>query len=128
MHIHSAFSSLAPAVGPLNIPKYPDIPGLFQFSGPLFHTSQWDHTVELYGKRVGIIGAGPSAIQPSTPVAERADTLIMFQQTVPYILGYENKSFSESFKVHTRSFPTQTIPRSVYANEQLFRIPLKMSR
>ncbi|CAN0605970.1 unnamed protein product, partial [Ectocarpus sp. 12 AP-2014] len=44
------------ATGILHHPAYPDIPGLKEFEGACFHTARWDHTAELEGKRVGIIG------------------------------------------------------------------------
>src|SRR5262249_27982672 len=42
--------------GGLNRPSYPDIEGLEDFRGPLFHSAQWDHGVSLAGRRVGVIG------------------------------------------------------------------------
>src|SRR5690606_3833638 len=38
-----------PAVGTLNRPAIPDIPGLGSFRGPLFHTAEWNHDVDLSG-------------------------------------------------------------------------------
>src|SRR5699024_2797999 len=50
-------------VGALHIPNVPDIPGADSFAGPQFHSAQWDHEVDLAGKRVAVIGTGASAIQ-----------------------------------------------------------------
>jgi 4-hydroxyacetophenone monooxygenase len=47
------------AVGQLNRPLLPVIDGQDTFSGPAFHSSDWDHAVDLRGKRVAMIGAGP---------------------------------------------------------------------
>ena len=41
----------------------PDIEGIDEFRGAAFHSAQWDHSVDLTGKRVAIIGTGASAIQ-----------------------------------------------------------------
>lgn len=49
------------ALGVSNVPKIPDIPGLHAFTGRAFHSSRWDHQLNLNGKRVAIIGNGPSA-------------------------------------------------------------------
>ena len=46
------------AVGQLNRPHLPDIPGRSDFAGPAFHSARWDHSVDLRGKRVAMIGAG----------------------------------------------------------------------
>ena len=49
--------------GALHIPSFPDIEGRDEFAGPAFHSAQWDHSVDLTGKRVAVIGTGASAIQ-----------------------------------------------------------------
>jgi cation diffusion facilitator CzcD-associated flavoprotein CzcO len=67
---------LLTACGQLSIPKRPAIPGLDVFAGPVFHTAEWRHDVDLAGKRVALIGTGCSAIQtaPSIqPIVERLD-------------------------------------------------------
>lgn len=46
------------AVGQLNMPKYPKIPGMDDFSGKVMHSARWDHSVDLRGKRVAVIGNG----------------------------------------------------------------------
>lgn len=51
---------LISAVGLLAVPKFPDIPGLADFRGTMFHSSRWVDT-ELDGKRVAVIGNGASA-------------------------------------------------------------------
>src|SRR5690606_33350316 len=57
------FDLVVSAVGQLNRPKYPDVPGVGTFEGPAFHSARWDHSVDLAGKRVGVIGTGASAAQ-----------------------------------------------------------------
>ena len=69
------------AVGQLNRPQYPNIEGRDSFAGPAFHSAEWDHDVDLTGKRVGVIGTGCSAAQFSPIVAEQAATLEIFQRT-----------------------------------------------
>ena len=49
--------------GGLSEPRVPDIPGRDSFEGPSFHSASWDHTVDLAGKRVAVLGTGASAIQ-----------------------------------------------------------------
>jgi cation diffusion facilitator CzcD-associated flavoprotein CzcO len=51
------------ATGPMHVPRFPNIPGLDKFAGKVFHSCEWDHSVDLASKRVAVIGSGASAIQ-----------------------------------------------------------------
>lgn len=51
---------LISAIGFLDEPKNPDIPGLSDFEGTLFHAARWK-AVDLSGKRVAVLGNGSSA-------------------------------------------------------------------
>src|SRR4051812_43531299 len=51
------------ATGQLSNPVVPPIPGADTFAGPVFHSAQWRHDVDLTGKRVAVVGTGASAIQ-----------------------------------------------------------------
>jgi cation diffusion facilitator CzcD-associated flavoprotein CzcO len=74
------------SVGQLNQPAYPAVEGVGSFAGPAFHSARWDHSVELAGTRVGIIGTGASVIQFGPKVAEVAATTTIFQRSAPYVL------------------------------------------
>ena len=65
---------LVSAVGFLNVPRYPDWPGLDDFAGPAFHTARWEHEHDLTGKTVAVVGTGSSATQvvPGDPADRRA--------------------------------------------------------
>ena len=69
------------AVGQLNRPKLPDIPGIENFQGPKFHTSAWQHDHELRGKRVAVVGTGASANQIVPAIAEEVGELLLFQRS-----------------------------------------------
>ena len=73
------------AAGALHLPSYPDIPGGGRFGGTMFHSARWDHSCDLAGKRVAVIGTGASAIQFVPEVARRAAQLSVFQRTPPWI-------------------------------------------
>lgn len=51
---------LISAVGILEVPKFPDIPGISNFKGTMFHSARWVDA-PLSGKRVAVIGNGASA-------------------------------------------------------------------
>lgn len=77
------------AVGQLNRPKLPDIAGRDSFTGASFHSARWDHSVDLRGKKVAVIGSGASACQFVPSVAEQAGELRVFQRTPPWLIPAE---------------------------------------
>ncbi|MFK4087101.1 flavin-containing monooxygenase [Kribbella sp. NPDC020789] len=77
--------ALVAGVGSLHEPKRPDLPGLDSFAGTTFHSAQWDHTHDLTGRRVAVIGTGASAIQFVPRIAEQVAHLDVYQRTAPWI-------------------------------------------
>ncbi len=73
------------AVGQLNRPKWPDIPGQDKFKGVAFHSTEWEHQHDLKGKRVLVIGTGASAFQFAPEVAKEAKEVVIFQRTPPWV-------------------------------------------
>ena len=69
------------ASGALTIPKPPDINGVESFAGVTMHTARWDHSQDLAGKRVAIIGTGASAVQVIPEIAPMVENLTVFQRT-----------------------------------------------
>ncbi|KAF3386907.1 putative sterigmatocystin biosynthesis monooxygenase stcW [Penicillium rolfsii] len=64
------------AIGHFNAWKLPDYEGIQDFKGPLFHSSNWNHNIDLKGKRIALIGNGASGLQvlPSIqPIASHVD-------------------------------------------------------
>lgn len=78
--------ALVSAMGPLHVPNLPDLPGLAGFRGKVFHSAEWDHSYDLTGKRVAVIGTGASAIQFVPQIAGRVESLALFQRTPPWIM------------------------------------------
>ena len=52
---------LISAIGMLETPRLPRIPGLESFKGEMFHSARWNPEVELGGERVGVVGNAASA-------------------------------------------------------------------
>ncbi len=77
---------LVMALGQLNRPQLPAIPGRETFSGHSFHSANWNHGVALEGKRVAVIGSAASAIQLIPEVAKVASHLTVFQRSANWIL------------------------------------------
>jgi 4-hydroxyacetophenone monooxygenase len=78
------------AVGQLNRPHIPDIPGRESFAGPAFHSARWDHSVDLIGKRVAMIGAGASGFQIAPAIAGEVEHLTVFQRTAQWMFPNPN--------------------------------------
>ncbi|CAN9151111.1 unnamed protein product [Alternaria alternata] len=73
------------AAGILNHYRYPDIPGLDSYRGRLIHTADWDHSVDLAGKRVSVIGAGASAVQVIPQIQPLVKELSVYIRTPSWI-------------------------------------------
>jgi cation diffusion facilitator CzcD-associated flavoprotein CzcO/acetyl esterase/lipase len=74
------------STGPLNQPRWPEIPGLESFQGQRLHSARWDHAVPLAGQRVAVIGTGSTASQLIAPVAGQAKQLHVFQRTANWVM------------------------------------------
>ena len=82
-------------IGPLSTPTLPKIPGMDEFKGHSFHTSNWPHEpLNLTGKRVGIIGTGATAIQIIPMVAAQAGHLTVFQRRANWAAPLNNRPIS----------------------------------
>lgn len=77
---------LISATGPLSDPSTPDIPGIGDFGGTVFHSARWRHDVDLTGRRIAVIGTGASAIQFVPEIQPRAGRLTVFQRTPAWIM------------------------------------------
>ena len=73
------------AVGQLNRPNLPDLPGRDTFAGPAFHSARWNHDVDLTGKRVALVGAGASGFQIAPAIADTVAHLEVFQRTAQWM-------------------------------------------
>ncbi len=89
---------LISGAGALHIPLIPEIEGRDEFRGAAFHSAQWDHTVDLTGKAVAVIGTGASAIQIVPAIANRVKELQLYQRTPPWVVPRPNKPFPEGLK------------------------------
>ena len=96
---------LVSGMGALHVPRYPDLRGLDRFNGPAFHSATWDHSVDLDGKNVAVIGTGASAIQFVPQIAPRVGKLSLFQRTAPWIVPRLDFAFSEKWRRRFRRIP-----------------------
>lgn len=91
-------NAIISAAGIFNAPKLPDIKGIESFAGDMFHTTEWDHSVPLEGRRIGQIGTGSTGVQLAASVAEKAAHLTIYQRSAQWITpieGYRDEISSE---------------------------------
>jgi cation diffusion facilitator CzcD-associated flavoprotein CzcO len=89
---------LISGAGALHIPSLPDLAGVGDFEGPAFHTAEWDHSVDLTGKRVAVIGTGASAIQVVPELVRIAAQVQLYQRTPAWIKPRINFVFPTAVK------------------------------
>jgi 4-hydroxyacetophenone monooxygenase len=78
------------ASGQFGKPNIPDIPGIKDFEGAIFHSTQWDQSIDLAGKRVGLIGNGATGSQLMPHLARVSKHLKVFQRSPQWVIAIEN--------------------------------------
>ncbi|MFI0775242.1 flavin-containing monooxygenase [Streptomyces sp. NPDC021212] len=141
------------AGGALDNPSIPDVPGLDQFEGHVFHSSRWDydytggnehgHLTKLAGKRVAVVGTAASAIQYIPELAEYARQVTVVQRTPVVVMPRNNKPTdpdwfrgqprgwqmerTENFSAITQTPPGETPPEHDIINDSATSLS-KMTR
>lgn len=93
------------ATGQLHQPAFPDIPGMDEYAGELFHSAQWDQSVDLTGKRVAVIGTGASAVQFVPELAEVAGQLDVYQRTGNWFMPRRNRTYPRALAFAIKRIP-----------------------
>ncbi|MBM3692722.1 MAG: NAD(P)/FAD-dependent oxidoreductase [Actinobacteria bacterium] len=73
------------AIGMFNDLAWPDIDGLDDFAGTLFHSAQWNWDHDLTGERVAVIGSAASAVQFVPEIRKQAGIVHLFQRTANWV-------------------------------------------
>lgn len=102
-----SFSAVVSAIGQLDRPNIPEIPGADTFRGVTMHSQEWDHGVDLSGKRVAVIGTGASAYQIVPAIIDDVSSLVVFQRSAPWMLPAPNyhHDVTEAFAWLTEKVP-----------------------
>ncbi|WP_416397858.1 flavin-containing monooxygenase [Allohahella sp. A8] len=82
-----------PATGQLSEPLWPRLEGE-PFEGIVIHSAQWDHRLDLQGRRVAVIGTGASAVQFVPRIAEQVSELHVIQRSAPYVIDKPDAEYS----------------------------------
>jgi cyclohexanone monooxygenase len=91
---HHEFDVVVSAVGLFTQPVLPDLVEQEPFTGTVMHSSRWDHSVDLTGKRVAVLGTGSTASQLIPEVAKVADTVYSVQRSPTWILPKPDRPYS----------------------------------
>jgi len=87
---HLMARAVISAVGVLNRPKVPEIPGRETFAGTALHTAQWQEGLDLAGKRVIMIGTGASGQQVGPTIAPDVAKLTILQRSPHWVVPNPN--------------------------------------
>ncbi|WP_445161356.1 flavin-containing monooxygenase [Mycobacterium sp. Dal123C01] len=96
---------LISGAGALHIPSIPEIEGRDEFRGPAFHSAEWDHSVDLTGKRVAMIGTGASAIQIVPEIVGQVAELQLYQRTPPWVVPRSNPDLPPALRRAMETVP-----------------------
>lgn len=98
-------NTVVSAVGALCEPALPDIKGIGEFEGEIFHSARWNHDADLTGKRVAIIGTGASAIQIVPAIAPKVGHLDVYQRTAPWLLPRLDRPYTKAERLAFKHVP-----------------------
>lgn len=93
------------ATGPLSEPNVPELAGLEDFAGQVFHSAAWDHRVDLAGRRVAVVGTGASAIQFVPQIQPTVAALFVHQRTPPWIIPRRDRALGRIRRLAYRHLP-----------------------
>ncbi|MFV0495962.1 flavin-containing monooxygenase [Mycobacterium sp.] len=96
---------LVSGAGALHIPSVPEIEGRGDFAGPAFHSAQWDHDVDLRGKRVAIVGTGASAIQILPEIVGQVAEVKLYQRTPAWVVPRSNPEIPRRLRAAMATVP-----------------------
>jgi cation diffusion facilitator CzcD-associated flavoprotein CzcO len=97
------------AIGMFHTPVAPHIAGVGDFGGTIFHSARWDHSHDLTGRRVAVIGTGASAIQVVPAIAPITEHLDLYQRTPAWILPRRDRAFTEEEKQRFATDPAAAL-------------------
>jgi cation diffusion facilitator CzcD-associated flavoprotein CzcO len=117
---------LIAGAGPLHEPKLPDVPGLRDFEGHLFHSATWDHDHDLAGERVAVIGTGASAIQFVPQIQPVVERLHLFQRTAPWVMPRRQRRITRIERALFRRVPAlqRAARAAIYWAREAIAIPI----
>lgn len=100
------FDVVINAMGNQHTAQYPQVGGIDKFEGDYWHGTEWNHGVDLTGKRVVVVGSAASAVQIVPEVAKLAAHLSVLQRSANWIMPRGRKPYSSHRRKLYRRFPS----------------------
>ena len=95
-HVSARFYIMA--TGCISTANMPDMEGLSDFQGTIYHTGNWPHEkIDFTGQRIAVIGTGSSGIQSIPVLAQEADHVTVFQRTPHYSVPSMNIEMTDEY-------------------------------
>ena len=88
------FNVVVSAVGLFTRPVLPELVEQEPFTGTVMHSSRWDHSVDLTGARVAVVGTGSTASQLVPELAKVAAKVYSVQRSPTWILPKPDRAYS----------------------------------
>jgi cyclohexanone monooxygenase len=88
------FDVVVSAVGLFTQPVLPELIEQEPFTGTVMHSSRWDHSVDLEGARVAVLGTGSTASQLVPALAKVAAKVYSVQRSATWILPKPDRPYS----------------------------------
>jgi cation diffusion facilitator CzcD-associated flavoprotein CzcO len=113
-------AAIVGGLGQLNRPSIPALPGLETFAGPTMHSAGWDHSVDMTGKRVGVVGSAASAVQLIPEVAKVAGQLVVFQRSANWVAPRGDRVVSDQEKALLMTNPAMAMDMGARNRQLIF--------
>lgn len=99
------FDILISAMGNQHTPLFPNVEGIDEFQGDSWHSTEWNHDVDLTGKKVVVVGSAAAAVQIVPEVAEQAQQLTVLQRSANWIMPRNKSEYSDAQRWRFRHLP-----------------------
>lgn len=92
------------ATGLLHRTYTPEFPGLQNYKGEIYHSGAWPKNFSGKGKRLGLIGAGATAVQITQELGKEADQLTVFVRRPSYCLPMRQRRWTEEEQRNLKAY------------------------
>ncbi len=107
------------AVGTFGRPSIPELPGLDDFAGPVWHSAEWPDGESLVDRSVAVFGSGATAIQVVPAIADDVAAVTMFVRSPQWVLPRDEEPYSDADRAAFRGEPETLAQRRSEVYERM---------